>query len=273
MNKVLLLPALLLTGLPLHGQTPITIQNPSFEVGGGAALNPSGWNYGPVPNWKFTGPGPSGLVFDSQAPDGTTAVWSNGGSFSQDLGNAPLPNTTYTMQLFVANRYPMPPTPRYTLTLLAGTTQLCTTSAANPTVPDFIFQAATLVCKTPSSVPAGNLIISFGSDSSQLWFDKVTLTSTPPVVPPPSSHQATLTWTDTANPGGITYNVYRATGQCPGAVFTLLAGHVSTLGYTDTTVAAQQDYCYQVRAFDGATESVSGVILFVPGSVDTITVQ
>jgi hypothetical protein len=67
----------------------------------------------------------------------------------------------------------------------------------------------------------------------------------------------TLTWTDTQNPAGTTYSVYRATGSCSGTpVFSpvpLVSG-VATKTYQDTTVTVGI-YCYRVTATQNAIES------------------
>lgn len=69
-----------------------------------------------------------------------------------------------------------------------------------------------------------------------------------------TTHKATLTWTDSLNPAGVTYTVLRSPGLCSGTPsFTVLASAVTTLTYTDTTVTPG-NYCYEVEA------SVGGVL-------------
>ena len=77
------------------------------------------------------------------------------------------------------------------------------------------------------------------------------------------SHSATLTWTDTANPSGTQYNVYRLTGQCPATEptttsgFTLLnAAPLAPMLYKDSTVAGGSTYCYVLVAVNSTTQSV-----------------
>lgn len=70
-----------------------------------------------------------------------------------------------------------------------------------------------------------------------------------------TTHSATLTWVDTQNPAGTTYNIYRATGLCSGTpVFSKLQGGVTVMTYTDATVTAG-NYCFQVTATTAGIES------------------
>lgn len=70
-----------------------------------------------------------------------------------------------------------------------------------------------------------------------------------------SNHSATLTWSDTTNPAGTTYNVYRATGACAaGLTFTDIAPGVAVKTYVDSTVTPGV-YCYQVTAVLNGVES------------------
>jgi len=71
------------------------------------------------------------------------------------------------------------------------------------------------------------------------------------------THSATLTWVDTQNPTGTTYNVYRATGLCSGTpVFSKLQAGVTVLTYTDSTVTPG-NFCYQVTATSLGIESAA----------------
>ena len=68
-------------------------------------------------------------------------------------------------------------------------------------------------------------------------------------------HSATLAWKDPGNPAGVTYNVKRATGLCSGTpAFNTIATAITTLSYTDTTVAPG-NYCYEVSATFAGVES------------------
>ena len=63
-----------------------------------------------------------------------------------------------------------------------------------------------------------------------------------------ATHSATLTWSDTQNPSGTTYTIYRATGLCSGTpTFAMLAAGVTVMNYVDTTVTTG-NYCYGVEA-------------------------
>lgn len=93
------------------------------------------------------------------------------------------------------------------------------------------------------------------------------------------THCALLTWTDTLNPTGTTYNVYRATGLCSGTpTFAKIATAVAALTYTDKTVTTG-NYCFGVTAtLNGIESAMSPTVLapvpaFVPGQVQLGGVQ
>ncbi len=70
-----------------------------------------------------------------------------------------------------------------------------------------------------------------------------------------SGHSATLTWTDTQNPAGTTYAVYRATGLCSGSpAFSKVADALTEKTYQDAAVTSG-NYCYAVTATSGGVES------------------
>lgn len=70
-----------------------------------------------------------------------------------------------------------------------------------------------------------------------------------------TTHSATLTWADTQNPAGTTYNVYRATGLCSGTpVFSKLASGLVPKTFTDPTVSPG-NWCFQVTATTAGIES------------------
>lgn len=70
-----------------------------------------------------------------------------------------------------------------------------------------------------------------------------------------TTHSVTLTWTDTLNPAGTTYSVYRATGLCSGTpAFSKIASALTVKTYLDTTVIAG-NYCYTATATAGGMES------------------
>lgn len=78
------------------------------------------------------------------------------------------------------------------------------------------------------------------------------------------AHRVTLAWTDTVNPAGTTYSVYRAAGSCA-APFVKIASGINALTFTDTTVAPGS-YCFSVTATVGGVESPRsmGMLAIVP---------
>lgn len=91
-------------------------------------------------------------------------------------------------------------------------------------------------------------------------------------------HSVTLTWVDTSNPTGTTYNIYRSTGLCSGTpTFSKLASAVTVKTYQDTTVTPG-NYCYEVTASLNGVESapsntaLASVPTFPPTDL-SVTVQ
>lgn len=87
------------------------------------------------------------------------------------------------------------------------------------------------------------------------------------------THSVTLTWTDTNNPVGTTYNVKRAIGLCTGTpTFATLATAITTKTYTDSTVTPG-NYCYTVTATFSGAESVNSNLVnpSVPSFPVTVT--
>lgn len=79
-----------------------------------------------------------------------------------------------------------------------------------------------------------------------------------------TTHKAVLTWTDTLNPTGTTYNIYRAPGLCSGTpVFAKLASGVTALTYTDSTVTTG-NYCFTVTATFSGVESAQASPALAP---------
>ena len=70
-----------------------------------------------------------------------------------------------------------------------------------------------------------------------------------------AAKKVTLTWIDTLNPSGTTYNVYRATGLCSGTpAFNMIQSGVTVKTYVDSTVTVG-GYCYKVTAVVSGIES------------------
>ena len=71
-----------------------------------------------------------------------------------------------------------------------------------------------------------------------------------------ATHSVALAWTDTLNPPGTTYSVYRAPGLCAGSpVFAKIASAVAAKTYLDTAVTTG-NYCFQVTATYNSIESL-----------------
>jgi hypothetical protein len=68
----------------------------------------------------------------------------------------------------------------------------------------------------------------------------------------------TLSWQDTSNPFGTTYNVYRAAGRClvDTPPFARIAVGVGAKVYNDTANLLPGIYCYRVTAVYGGKESI-----------------
>lgn len=70
-----------------------------------------------------------------------------------------------------------------------------------------------------------------------------------------SGHSVLLTWVDTQNPTGTTYNMYRASGLCLGSpAFSKIATGITALTYTDSPVPVG-NFCYQATASQNGMES------------------
>jgi hypothetical protein len=267
---------LFLLASPCFAQTPVTIQNPSFETPAGSWIPWDGGQYaGSAANWVIADPNhfciwqPTSDYFTT-LPAGLTIACLDADSASQDLGQAVAINSTYVLTVAIGQRLDGLNN-NYTLALNAGSTQVCAKSGSNSTITPGTFSDVWLTCLTGASVATGDLTVVLTSAGRQLEFDNVRLTVQSNISQMPQ-HQAALTWADSTNPPGTQYRVYRSTGTCSNPIFSLLVT-VTTLGYTDTTITAQQNYCYDVTSFDGVTESIAGALVFIPGSVTTITVQ
>lgn len=70
-----------------------------------------------------------------------------------------------------------------------------------------------------------------------------------------STRSVVLSWTDTTNPSGVTYNVYRAPSACTGTpAFARITSGVIPKTFTDANVP-YGTYCYVVTAVGGGIES------------------
>jgi hypothetical protein len=91
------------------------------------------------------------------------------------------------------------------------------------------------------------------------------------------THSATLTWTDTLNPSGTTYNVWRLTGTCPTTAptstpptgFTQINTSAITLKtYQDTAVTGGSTYCYVITAVNSGGQSAPSSD--IPATIPTL---
>ena len=177
MRKLLLA---LLFPFALAAQTPVTIQNPSFETGAPSGTTVSNnWNYGPVPGWNCNGTGGEFNPTSTQVQSGiagSTTLWLNANaSCSQDLGPVQA-NATYTLTYSVGSQVGFVAPSSYTVSLgLSG----CTTSGTPPATQGALVQQ-TLTCTAGAS---GELILTLSNSASQVLFDNLSLVIPGP--PPP----------------------------------------------------------------------------------------
>ena len=166
-------------------QTPITVQNPSFETF--APLIYGGWNSGPIPSWNstsYTGAflfgsyQPPTTVYPS-IPDGKTVAYSNGATVTQTLPVSAQAGSIYTLTVFIGHRLDGYIT-NYTVGLNAGATPICSQSGSNGTITAGTFAPITVSCTVPTPAPPGALTISIASAGKQIDFDNVSLTVGPP---------------------------------------------------------------------------------------------
>jgi hypothetical protein len=183
-SVVLALLAVLFSGVAMADN--IAVQNASFEdsnpldisCGSGCA-----YNNGPIPSWTTTGGQSGSAMLDSSLytsiPDGSLIAYTNGGTISQTLtGISLLPNSIYTLSVYVGNRFDQEITD-YSFSLLAGSTVLNTFSGSNGTITPGTFEQEFLTYTTGSIVTAGDLGIELSSAGGQGDFDDVQLTVVP----------------------------------------------------------------------------------------------
>ena len=92
-----------------------------------------------------------------------------------------------------------------------------------------------------------------------------------------SAHTVTITWTDTANPAGTTYTIYRASAACStNPTLTKLVSGLTVKTYTDSTVTNGTTYCYAATANGPGGESAfsnqAPAVIIAPPNAITITV-
>ncbi len=74
---------------------------------------------------------------------------------------------------------------------------------------------------------------------------------------PPAPYSVVLTWTASATAGVTSQNVYRApyTGTACGTYAAIASVTPPVVTYTDTSVTAGAQYCYEITALVGTAES------------------
>jgi hypothetical protein len=91
-------------------------------------------------------------------------------------------------------------------------------------------------------------------------------------------HTVKLTWNDTVNPTGTTYNVYRAAAACSTnpTLTKLNTSPITVMTYTDSTVTNGTTYCYAATAVGPGGESAfsndAPAVIVAPPNAITITV-
>jgi hypothetical protein len=105
------------------------------------------------------------------------------------------------------------------------------------------------------------------------------LAITAPITQAQGGHSATLTWTDTTNPAGTTYSVYRAPGLCTTTPVPTWAKVTTTPLTTKTwadTAVVPGNYCYSITATYTGLESgksvpaLASIPSFIPTAVSAI---
>ncbi len=144
---------------------------------------------GVIPGWTLTGVGNStfkpstgtGGIFPGGIPGGLNVAAVNcsgcaGGAISQDLGFAPLPNTTYTLTAYVGQRADAP-FATYAVELLVGTKSVASDTTLKPAPGTFLLD--TVPYNSGSSPPAGDLIIQLSAGAQgQAEFAQIALMAT-----------------------------------------------------------------------------------------------
>ena len=98
-------------------------------------------------------------------------------------------------------------------------------------------------------------------------------------LPAATTPTVNLGWTDTANPSGVTYSVYRSAGVCVGPIqlssAMKLASGLTALTYSDTTAAIGSSYCYGVTATVNGVESApaSGSVTVGPAAPTNLVIS
>jgi hypothetical protein len=181
--------ALALVALPASADN-VPIVNASFESYLTPVINcGSGcfYNFGPIPGWDITGVvvsagfgagsfQPNSTYLNLPVPDGSLVAFSNGATISQTLTVGEMPNSLYTLSVWVGDRKDLPSTP-YTIAVDLGAATLCSTGGVTGDIASGGFADVTCSFFTTSVVNPGDLKIVLSSGGTQTVFDDVTLTA------------------------------------------------------------------------------------------------
>ena len=162
-----------------------SFENPSCGVSAPISCTPADWTVTVGTADAFL---PAGTAWDS-IPDGSQVAWSNGGTLTQILAATITPDTTYTLSVWVSQRWEagsfLPE-----IQLLGGSTPLFIMNNSNPggSAPTknndgtYNWVDWTMSWTSPSSGPAigQTLGIVLGSDGIQTDFDDISLTASVP---------------------------------------------------------------------------------------------
>jgi hypothetical protein len=184
-------PAALAQNIPIANYS---FEDPAQGAGGYNAVIPD-WNIsgGVAGVWNPLGWGPYTFGAFSSIPDGAQVGYINGyggTTVSQTLAASLLPNTTYTLSIWIGNRGGgLDPGTDYSVGLYGGANLLASVTPASAPLSDWIDLTATYT--TGASVPSELLGISISTPVEQLDFDDVTLTASPAVSAVPDCGNAT----------------------------------------------------------------------------------
>lgn len=164
-----------------------TIANPSFES---PALASGAYNTS-IANWTISNGGSAGVwaastTYFQSIPDGKQIAYINGGSISQDAGQAQA-GTPYILTVAVGNRG------GGSLTISLGS---CSQAINVSGIPSGTFADQTLTCASP-----GELLITITQTGGQADFDNIRL-ATNPVQPVTVSLSGNLSFSDSTIPYG-----------------------------------------------------------------------
>jgi hypothetical protein len=174
---------LALWAMPLIGQTPVTVQNPTFEAPvtfshNNPAYGP--WEIGSVPGWTC-GPNagvwqPAAVLYTSLQAGQSVLLFAAKETCTQDVGLAQA--GTYTLTAFVGNRADgVNAAASTTVALSAGTSPLCAATTFNGPIASGTFILSTQTCSATN--PSGDVIVSLSCSAPQCNVASLALAFTP----------------------------------------------------------------------------------------------